>query len=95
MSSQLLVKAVESDRITMSAEKKNGDLCYVTPNVKLQLVVNLKQNKIPKELVNLGEMIFQVIYSQCQLVLLHVVRDIDKDRVRKHLPICKPILPEV
>lgn len=65
---------------------KNGDLCYIAANVKLFLMVNLKQNDKPNESMDFGKMIFGVIYSECQLILLHMIRYVDKES-RKALSI--------
>lgn len=67
-----LVKTGENDGIIMGAGK-NGDLCYTAASVKLLLTANLKQDNIPNEFIDLGKMIFQVMYSECQLVLLQMI----------------------
>lgn len=33
--------------------------------------------------MDLGKIVFQVIYSECQLFLLHVISHVDKDRFKK------------
>lgn len=49
-------------------------------------MVNLKQTDKPNESMDFGKMIFWVIYSECQLILLHVIRYVDKES-RKTLSI--------
>lgn len=83
------VKPGKSDRIITGAGK-DGDLCYVPANANLLHVVDLKQDNIATEFMDLGKMIFQVIYSDCQVVLLHMIRYVDKE-TKKHLSICKLI----
>lgn len=90
MASKLVVKSGKSHGIIMEkllvVLEKMVTLCYVAANVKLFLMVNLEQNDIPNESMDLGKMIFQVIYSECQLVILHMIRYVDKES-RKALSI--------
>ena len=45
--------------------------------------------------MDLGKMTFQVIYSQCPLVLLHMIRHFNKERIKKVLVYLQAILERI
>lgn len=59
MVSKLLIKSGKSHGIIIEkllvVLEKNGDLCYVAANIKLFLMVSLKQNDIPNEFMDFGK----------------------------------------